>query len=123
MIDVLAAQGIQATQLGIITTNITQIGFKVFSTATGQGTSQPRENIWSDHAVVEYNGNVYDPSYGLEYGEKSEALKEFVRQSVEYVGTYRPATMIEKYTGATFGHHRVLEVTSSVINFNAFQWS
>jgi hypothetical protein len=51
-----------------------------FGTIIGATLSQPRENIWSDHAVVEYNGKVYDPSYGVNYGSGDTAKQNFINQ-------------------------------------------
>ncbi len=118
MADVLAVQGICVALLDIETVDDTK-GFKVYSTARGQGGVKPGENIWSDHSVVEYNGKVYDPSYGVDYGPKANALEEFVRKSVEYVGVFRNATAQEKQD---FGHGGVLVVTTTTINTNDFRW-
>ena len=65
---VLGAQGVIAKVLNIDVNNEID-AFKVKSGTPGQGTANPRESIWPNHAVVEYNGKVYDPSYGLEYAE------------------------------------------------------
>jgi hypothetical protein len=85
LLDVLKCQGITASGKGITTIN----KFKVSSTATGQGGGNPKESIWGDHGVVEYNGKIYDPSYGLEYGDTATALEEFVTQSIESIGIAR----------------------------------
>lgn len=47
--------------------------------------------MFGSHYVVEYVGNVYDPSYGLAYGNKDlNALKNFMDQSLESMGTTWP---------------------------------
>ena len=60
--------------------------FKVKSNATGQGAATPKESVWSSHAVVEYNGSIYDPSYGEKYGSVANALSMFISTSVESIG-------------------------------------
>lgn len=68
---------------------------------------------------MEYGGSLFDPSYGLEYGVKSGALDEFIRQSVESVGTVRPKNPGEQ----TWGYGEVYVVTAPGIDKTLFSWS
>jgi hypothetical protein len=79
----------------IIVTQSTTNSLKVKTTIIGQGGIIPRENTWGEHVVVEYNGNIYDPSYGLEYGSITSALLTFINQSVESIGIGRLPTQTE----------------------------
>ncbi|MBP5622241.1 MAG: hypothetical protein J6X44_09525 [Thermoguttaceae bacterium] len=113
MIDVLKTQGITTIARSI---TINQGGsvtdFKIVPNALGQGTitidgenTKPKESIWSNHGLVEYNGIIYDPSYGKCYGPKdgdvnvNDALTEFVLQSVESIGTTRRKNINEPTDG------------------------
>jgi len=93
MVDVLGAQGISSNSVKIscnqeVTPRIT--AFKV-KDMPGQGTNQPKESMFGSHRVVEYAGNIYDPSYGLGYGNKDlDALKNFMDQSLKSIGTPWP---------------------------------
>jgi hypothetical protein len=100
-VSVFGAQGIVTDKLGINVNNEIE-AFEVKTGTAGQGTDSPRESIWGDHAVIEYNGSIYDPSYGLEYGAKSGALLEFMLTSVESVGCYRPLQSGEDKQGYGF---------------------
>ena len=55
-------------------------GLKVKTTIRGQGGGIPRENTWSNHALIHYNGVIYDPSYGVSYGIKNVAKQNFIHQ-------------------------------------------
>ena len=67
MIFILGAQGLASTDKGLY--NSSGIPpFKVNPEYEGQGNVQPKEFIFERHVGVEYNGIVYDPSYGVDYG-------------------------------------------------------
>lgn len=72
---VYANQGIQ-TQAAKVTTSG---HFQVNATLPGQG-GIPKESIWKDHAVIRYGDDIYDPSYGLHYGQGDDAKQAFVDQ-------------------------------------------
>ena len=109
MIHVLGTQGIKANAHRIqVKPGISVNSFKVNSSAAGQGTTTPKECIWGDHGVVEFGGYVYDPSYGLEYGVKANALAVFMSQSVESIGTTRK----KKPNEATQGYGEVYTAMS-----------
>jgi len=101
MVNVLGVQGGVSNSIGIITNqNVANpihnylfpvYAFKVKENTEGQGTTSPDESIWGGHTVVEYDGKIYDPSYGLSYGIKSDAREEFLKQSVESVGDVHAA--------------------------------
>ncbi|MBP5622846.1 MAG: hypothetical protein J6X44_12615, partial [Thermoguttaceae bacterium] len=97
MISVLGTQGITAFADSIVVKeydiqNDNHV-FKIKTNLHGQGGSTPMESIWAGHAVVSYAGQIYDPSYGKEYGPKNgsalkpPALNTFVAESVESFGT------------------------------------
>ncbi|MDR2439081.1 MAG: hypothetical protein LBE12_06905 [Planctomycetaceae bacterium] len=118
-LDVLQSQGITALGKGITMTNTNNdtLLFKVLSTATGQGGVSPKESIWGDHAVVEYDGKIYDPSYGLEYGDVATALEEFVIASIESIGLYRDTLQGEDSQG--YGWVYEVQITG-VSNISGF---
>jgi len=57
-VDVLGTQGILARKVGI---TAKYGNFRVLQSLPGQG-GTPRESIWGDHAVIEFAGNMFDPS-------------------------------------------------------------
>jgi hypothetical protein len=115
--SVYAAQGIAVTGLGIVVDNsqtVTVTVFKVKPTAAGQGTTAPRESIWYNHGVIEYNGKIYDPSYGLEYGLKANALTTFVTTSLESFGTETAAVVGGGVNAAGYAWQYVADTTVSL---------
>ncbi|MDO5308575.1 MAG: hypothetical protein Q4G03_03645 [Planctomycetia bacterium] len=51
---------------------------KVKPNILGQGGVVPKESIWQGHALIDFNGVIYDPSYGLCYGVLEFALTKFI---------------------------------------------
>ncbi len=83
---VFGAQGIAVSRLGIERTDEgSGSHFRVNCNVAGQGAPDPYEKIWSNHVVIEYDGQVYDPSYGTSYGAKTSALDAFA-QNVADIG-------------------------------------
>ena len=127
MVNVLGAQGISATRMGIEANQIGSVvggpynAFKVKGNA-GQGTANPKESIWWSHAVVGYDGKIYDPSYGKEYGVQSGALTQFMTQCVESVGTFTLAP-----AGGIQGYGKVYVAQSGPLNTSIaddyFEWT
>ncbi|MDO4570694.1 MAG: hypothetical protein Q4D38_09945 [Planctomycetia bacterium] len=99
MTEVVKTQGFDASVRNIRAVN--GYAFKVDPTIKGQGNAIPRENVWPDHATVFYNGTIYDPSYGVCYGDVSTALDELAKNIVS-VGIYDISKLKQQglqYTG------------------------
>ena len=131
MIAVLGTQGITASALGIKAksdnTN-NPPALKVKSNIPGQGASIPMESIWEGHAVVLYNCQIYDPSYGKKYGyqfsydSEPNALTQFLTKSVESVGrTCAPDQGVQTYG---YGNLYIATTEASTISdvYNYFEW-
>jgi len=114
MVNVLDVQGIQ-THLGSIyaypQNSNDPNAFNVKSSVPGQGTASPRESIFVAHAVVGYDGEIYDPSYGLPYGTLSGALTQFMK-SIENAGRREPSS---SHGGNTQGYGYVYEAHTGPI--------
>ena len=61
-------------------------GFKVLGELRGQGGGVPLENIWYNHAVIQYENWILDPSYGVSYGTYDIAAQSFITTALESVG-------------------------------------
>ncbi|MBP5622675.1 MAG: hypothetical protein J6X44_11750 [Thermoguttaceae bacterium] len=121
MIDVLKTQGVVANALEIVVKdNLSVSSFKVKSTALGQGNATPKECIWPNHAVVEFDNNVYDPSYGLEYGIKTYALADFMIKSIDSIGSFRRKYQNEVTQG--YGYVYTAAMGPYLIGDYYFEW-
>ena len=78
-INLCGIQGLSCSSVNIeVNASENVNSFKIDPTLTGQGGVTPRENTWSGHALIRYNDYVYDPSYGLAYGEYDTFLTSFI---------------------------------------------
>lgn len=82
MTEMMKVQGIYASVKKV--KSVDGYAFKVHPAITGQGHEfdYPRENLWPDHAMVIYNGTIYDHSYGVCYGDVSSALGNFANNII-----------------------------------------
>ena len=92
--SVFGAQGITTVRKGI-NPSTDNVQFRVMNDKVGQGGVIPGEKIFESHAVIEYAGKVYDPSYGVEYGLTADALGVFATHIADlgilyYVNGYIP---------------------------------
>jgi len=78
-LDVFAAQGISVKKesVNVIAPNS---NLKVNTSIPGQGNDIPFESVWKDHALISYQDTIYDPSYGVSYGDKSAAKQAFINK-------------------------------------------
>ena len=81
MISTLGVQGLASVGIGVFPSENCGL-FKINPNYIGQGGIQPKEFIFEGHVGVKYNGIVYDPSYGVDYG----AYKD---ENNQPVNTYR----------------------------------
>ncbi|MBQ9874761.1 MAG: hypothetical protein IJM30_09885 [Thermoguttaceae bacterium] len=92
---VIGVQGISGATSYFVKTIDPEMLLKIKSN-DAQGTSSPQEWIWHGHALIKYEGKIYDPSYGLCYGreyvpqeeqeDEDNALTNFVKMSVHSYG-------------------------------------
>ncbi len=84
---------------------ISIIGVKPKEGIKGQNNDNPR-SYFSNHAVVESQGQIYDPSYGNESYDKSIFLVKFEEKAIAgYCKTieYKRATNDKKNDNVIFG--------------------
>jgi len=95
--DAIKVQGIAANMSVIApydTVFWTALGFDVFASLDGQGpTDPPSQRSFTNHAVVEYGGTIYDPSYGKSFtaAGATSALAAWENAALETLGR-RPTT-------------------------------
>ena len=80
-VNLCRVQGLACNKVSVSVLNTSQAPYnalKVNPSLTGQGEVVPRENTWAGHSLIQYNGNVYDPSYGLSYGSRNNFLASFI---------------------------------------------
>ncbi|MBQ9873515.1 MAG: hypothetical protein IJM30_03540 [Thermoguttaceae bacterium] len=124
-INLYGLQGIMCNRVSVraMTANISggMTALKVNSNLQGQGGVTPRENTWHGHALIQYNGNVYDPSYGCTYGSRETFLTTFITNlhsvgviwytpNLGYGRTYHPA--VQSYADI---EEDFLEVSDDII--------
>ncbi|MBR4975683.1 MAG: hypothetical protein IKY61_01420, partial [Thermoguttaceae bacterium] len=90
-LNVLQAQGLAPTSVSITVAPSPETpgqydAIQVSPLLLGQGGGTPRENIWKGHELIEYNGKIYDPSYGKDYGAANAAAQTFISQALVSVG-------------------------------------
>ena len=98
--------------------------------AYAQGGEQlvPLESIWHGHALFGYNGVVYDPSYGVDYGEVAECCSLFashIEEMVTYDSTspIRLIKGVEPHKGVKYWPSIKEDWDEDIFNsFIAFHW-
>lgn len=95
-------------------------GFKVFEHLPGQG-GAPLENIWYDHAVIQYENWILDPSYGVSYGTYDIAAQSFITTALESVGK-NLSLAPDGYCGYGFAYKAEVKAGAIEIDDLYFSW-
>ncbi len=96
-------------------------GFKVLGELRGQGGGVPLENIWYNHAVIQYKNWILDPSYGVNYGTYDVAAQNFINTALESVGV-NLSLEPDEYLGYGFAYKKKEKAGSIEIDDLYFSW-